>query len=234
VTPLKQARNAPMAHALRQSSPTRACLLRSALRVAADHDVDDRAIPNVLAIAGASSAEFYRNFAKPEELWHTLAGALSSELVAMIEEKAGTFVDAARRIECGVRLYLRETRENPVFARILAHPRFGFMAMTSLTDQYLTEHLSWGNQTARFSDTCLESAIDVIAGTMLAAIQRIAAGNAPVDHAENVALAILKSLGVPAPQARRLIRVELQQLAAPSGSLLALARVDVTNSSRFS
>jgi hypothetical protein len=106
--------------------------------------------------------------------------------------------------------------------------------MTSLTDQYLTEHLSWGNQTARFSDTCLESAIDVIAGTMLAAIQRIAAGNAPVDHAENVALAILKSLGVPAPQARRLIRVELQQLAAPSGSLLALARVDVTNSSRFS
>lgn len=106
--------------------------------------------------------------------------------------------------------------------------------MTSLANQYLAAHVAWGNQTARFSDTHLESAIDLIAGTMLAAIQRIAEGNAPADHAENVALAILKSLGVPAPQARRLIRVELQQLAAPDGSLLSLARVDATASSRSS
>lgn len=229
-----QARHATLAHTLPQPANTRARLLRSALQVAANHDVDDRAIPTVLAIAGASPAEFCRHFAKPEELWHTLADALSGELIAMIEATAGEFADPARRIECGVRLYLREMRENPIFARILTHPRFGFLAMTSLANQYLAAHVAWGNQTARFSDTHLESAIDLIAGTMLAAIQRIAEGNAPADHAENVALAILKSLGVPAPQARRLIRVELQQLAAPDGSLLSLARVDATASSRSS
>lgn len=220
-----------MAHTLPLTTSTRARLLRSALRVAAEHDVDDRALPNVLAIAGASAAEFSRHFAKPDELWHTLADALGSELVAMIEATAGKYVDAARRIECGVRLYLRETRENPTFARILAHRGFGFTAMTSLADKYLAAHVSWGNQTARFSDTRLESAIDLIVGAMLAAIQRIAEDNAPADHTENLALAILKSLGVPAPQARRLIRVELQQLEAPSDSLLALARANATASS---
>jgi hypothetical protein len=55
--------------------------------------------------------------------------------------------------------------------------------------------------TTRFADVGLDCAIDLIAGTTLAAVVRIANGDALRDHPEQVALAILKALGVPAVQA---------------------------------
>lgn len=215
----------PKAGTPQQYAETRARLLDGALRVAADHGIDDRAIPLVIAMAHSSPIEFSEHFAEPEELWQVLADALSNELVALIEATAGEFVDAAKRIGCGVRLYVREARENPVFARVVAHHGLAVAKAGGLAHHYLTTHVCWGNSTARFSDTSLETATDLIAGTIVAAVQRIADGIAPADHAEDVALAILKSLGVPALQGRRLIKVELPRLQASSAGLLSRARL---------
>lgn len=53
---------------------------------------------------------------------------------------------------------------------------------------------------------------------------RIAKGDAPRGHPEQVTLAILKALGVPAMQARRLAKIDLPSPEAPNGSMLAIAR----------
>lgn len=215
----------PVERAARQQANTLARLLDSALRVGTKETFGDRRIPYVLAMARTSPAEFRECFAEPEELWQAVADALSNDLIAMIEATAGEFVDAAKRIECGVRHYLHEARDNPVFARFIAHRGLSAAGVASLIHHYLPAHISSGSHTARFSDATLEGATDLIAGTTLAAVRRIAQGGAPADHSQRVALAILKSLGVPALQARRLVKIEVPQLHAPSGSLLARARL---------
>lgn len=200
-------------------------LLDGALRVGMEGAFDDSSIARVMAMADASAADFRECFASPSGVWEAVADALSNELIASIEGTAGEFVDPAKRVACGVRLYLREARDNAVFARFVAHRGLAAANTTSLIHHFLPSHIAAGHQTARFSDGTLESATDLITGTTLAALRRIAQGNAPGDHPESVALAILKSLGVPTLQARRLVKIELPDLAPPSGSLLARARL---------
>ena len=171
--------------------------------------------------AGVCRAGLDGHFPEAGELGHAQADALGNELIVLIEAATREFADAAKRIGFGVRLYLREARDNPALARLLAHRG---LSAASLVHQYLPAHVAWGNHTARFSDTTAESAIDVIAGATLAAVQRIADGQARAGHAEDVALSILKSLGVPTLQARRLVKIELPPLHPPAGSLLMRAR----------
>jgi len=94
----------------------------------------------------------------------------------------------------------------------------------SLIHRHVPPHIDSGTHSARFADLTAEVAIDVIAGATLAALARIADGHAPADHPESVALAILKALGVPAVQARKLAKIELPRLGAIEGGLLARSR----------
>jgi hypothetical protein len=48
------------------------------------------------------------------------ADALSNELLILIESTAGEFVDPAKRVACGVRLYLHAARDYPAFAQAVA------------------------------------------------------------------------------------------------------------------
>lgn len=198
--------------------------MECALSVGAVHGFGDASVAEVLAMAQCSSAEFQKHFTAPVAMWQAVADTLSNEAIAMIEATAGEFVDAAKRVACGVRLYLGEANDNPVFARFVTRSGLAVVGVTSLVHLYLPSHISCGNRTARFSDGTLESAVDLITGTTLAAVRRIADGEAPADHPQRVALLILRSLGVPAPQARRLATIDLPHLPAPSGSLLWRAR----------
>ena len=68
-----------------------------------------------------------------------------------------------------------------------------------------------------------QAAVDLIAGATLAAVARTASGQAPPDHPEQVAAAILRGLGVRGAEARRLVKVPLpaihpRQFAARRGA----------------
>ena len=153
-----------------------------------------------------------------------MADGLSNELIAIIESTAGEFVDPAKRIAGGVRIYLHLARDCPVFAKVIAHRGLDVAGAASLMHNYLPGHIVSGTNSARFADATMETAIDLIAGTTLAAVMRIADGSAPADHPERVALAILKGLGVPGLQARRVVKLELPPFQPATGSMLALAR----------
>ena len=209
---------------LRQHESTRTRLLESALRVCAEQGIGDGALPRVLALAQVSPDNFRSQFASPDELWQAVADVLSNDLLLMIEGTAGSFVDPARRIGCGVRMYLREARDNPLFAHFVQSRGLDVAGGASLLHDQLPAHIATGTHTARFADVGLDCAIDLIAGTTLAAVVRIANGDVPRDHPEQVTLAILKALGVPAMQARRLVKIDLPSPHAPNGSMLAIAR----------
>ena len=210
--------------ALLQHASTHALLLQCAIRVAAEHGIGDVSIPRVIAMAQVPAAVFRSHFGTDGELWQTVADGLSNELILIIESVAGDFVDPARRIACGVRIYLHLARDCQVFAKLVAHRGLDVAGTASLIHNYLPGHIASGKQSARFADAPMETAIDLIAGTTLAAVMRIAAGSTPADHPERVALAILKGLGVPGLQAQRLVKIELPLFQPATGSMLALAQ----------
>ena len=152
------------------------------------------------------------------------ADALSNELLILIESTAGEFVDPAKRIACGVRLYLHAAREYPAFAQAVAATGLHVAGLNSLLHEFLPRHLYSGESTARFADMSSQAAVDLIAGATLAAVARIASGQAPPDHPEQVAAAILRGLGVRGAEARRLVKIPLPAIRPAPGSRLAGAR----------
>ena len=199
-------------------------LLESAVHIAAEHGIDDDAMQRVLALAQLSPTQFRNHFTGAQAMWHAVADTLGNELLSMIESTAGEFVDPAKRLGCGVRMFLQEARDNPLFARLVVRRGLDLAGAGSLIHDHVPAHIASGTHSARFADLSNEVAIDVIAGTTLAAVARIAEGHAPAGHPEAVALSVLKALGVPAMQARRLVKIELPKLQPRSGSLLAFAR----------
>ena len=101
------------------------------------------------------------------------ADALSNELLILIESTAGEFVDPAKRIACGVRLYLHAARDYPAFAQAVAATGHHVAGFNSLLHEFLPRHLYSGESTARFADMSSQAAVDLIAGATLAAVARM-------------------------------------------------------------
>src|SRR6185369_16730082 len=150
--------------ALLQHASTHALLLQCAIRVAAEHGIGDASIPRVIAMAQVPAAAFRSHFGTDGELWQTVADGLSNELILIIEATAGDFVDPAKRIACGVRIYLHLARDCPVFAKAVAHRGLDVAGAASLIHNYLPGHIASGKHSARFADAAAETAIDLIAG----------------------------------------------------------------------
>lgn len=204
---------------------TRARLVESALLAFARRGTGSSVIQEVIAHAEVSQGTFYNYFKTNEELLAAVSEELSDELLVQIEALVWEFVDPARRVACGVRMYLHTARDYPVFARFVAAAGLHAAGPTSRIHDFLPPDLAEGDRTGRFAEMPAAAALDLIAGATLAAVGRLAAGDAPPDHPEAVAAAILRGLGVPGVQAKRLVLIELPRLRPAPDSLLARAQL---------
>ena len=210
--------------ALARHANVRGRLLECGMRAVAEAGTDPDVLSRVAAMAPVTPAQLRDHFRTSDELLQSVADALSNELILIIEGAAGDFVDAAKRIACGVRIYLQMACECPVFAKFVARAGIGVAGPPSLIHQYLPGHIFSGAQTARFAESTTQVGMDLITGTTLAAVARIAAGPVSPGYPEQVAAAILRGLGVPGKQALRLSAIELPRIEPRTGTLLARAR----------
>ena len=199
-------------------------LLECAMLAVTESGSDFDVLPRVAAMAKVTPAQLRDHFRTSDELLRAVADALSNELVLIIEGATGEFVDAAKRIACGVRIYLQTACRCPGFARFVARSGLGVTGPQSFIHQYLPGHLVSGAQTARFVEPVTPVGMDLVTGTTLAAVTRIAAGPVVPGYPEQVAAAILRGLGVPGKQAHRLCIIELPVIAPRAGTMLARAR----------
>lgn len=202
---------------------TRTRLVESAMRVFAERGTGSSVIQEVIAQAQVSQGTFYNYFRTNEDLLIAVSEELNNELLSLIEAAVGEFVDAGKRIASGVRLYLHTAREYPLFAKFMSAAGLHAAGPSSLVYEYLPPHIAAGQETGRFADMPIEAALDLLAGTALAATVRLARGDAPPDYPEQAVAAILRGLGVPGGQAMRLVKIELPRIQPAPESLLARA-----------
>lgn len=188
--------------------------------VLADKGVGASVIQEVIAAAGVSQGTFYNYFRTNEELLTAVTQELNDELLRLIETEVGSYDDPARRIACGVRMFLHAARTYPLLARFICAAGLHVAGPSSLIYVYLPVHIEQGLAEGRFRDVTVEVALDLIAGTVLTTIQRFTDEGEKCAQPEQAVAAILRGLGVKRSEAQTLVRGELASIAVPANSLL--------------
>lgn len=203
-------------------------LVETALLVFAEKGVGASVIPDVVAAAGVSQGSFYNYFRSNEELLAAVGDELSGELVQLIEPVVGDIADPALRVATGIRCYLHYARIHRLLARFLAAAGLPLLARHSAALRYLPADVEEGQRSGLFDATPLPILLDLITGTGLAAIDRMARGRVGRDYPDNVVASMLRALGMQREAVSGLVNAPLPKLKAAAGSLLvrAQARAD--------
>ena len=208
----------------RNESQVRRRLLECGLQAVTEQGTESDLTTRVTGLSGFSPETLHSHFADSDGLLRAVAQGLSNELVGIIERSAGDFVDPAKRIACGVRMYLNTASEYPVFAKLIVKAGLDVAGPRSLVGEYLPAHIAYGLRSGRFGDEAAIGGTDLVSGTTFAAVTRIASGAVPDGYSEQVATVILRGMGVPGMQAYRLAIVVPPRVQPWAGSLLARAR----------
>lgn len=205
-------------------------LIESALIVFSQKGVGASVIPEVVAAAEVSQGSFYNYFRTNEDLLAAVSEELSNEMLALIESVVGTIADPALRVATAIRCYLRMARSYRLVARFLASAGMRVGGEHSMVYDVLPPDLEEGARLGQFDPAALTVAVDVIKGTVLMAMQRMAQGRIAKDYPDQMVQAMLRSLGMSTEAAVQLTAAPLPRLAIPAESLLARvqARVDAT------
>lgn len=199
-------------------------LLECGLRAAIEQGTGPGLLSHVTGLSGLPASTVRMHFADGDDLLRAIAQSLSDEIVFLIERSAGHFVDPAKRIACGVRMYLKAASDHPTLARLVAKAGTEAIGPQSLAGEYLPAHIAHGLRTGRFVEEATSGSVELVCGTTLAAVARIAAGPVRDGFDEQVAALVLRGLGVPAAQARRLAIIVPPRIEPRAGSLLSLSR----------
>ncbi len=199
-------------------------LIESAMIVFAQRGIGSSAIPEVIAAAGVSQGSFYNYFRTNDDLLAAVSDALSHDMVQMIEGVVADVDDPALRVATAGRLYLHLVRAYPVVARFLAATGFSLVGKKSAIYEQLPADIKDGVKRGAFDADAADIGLDLATGAALIAVQRMAKGRTAKDYPERIVRAVLKSLGVPAASAAKLIAAPLPKLVAPPESLLKTAQ----------
>ena len=199
-------------------------LIESAMIVFAEKGVGASVIPDVVAAAEVSQGSFYNYFRTNEELLAAVSEELNGEMVQLIEPVVGGIADPAARVATGCRCYLHLARNHRLLARFLAAAGLRLRLDDNAIFRYLPDDLREGQRQGVFADVPLDVIMDVVAGSALVALDRLARGRTPKDYPEKIVAAILRTLGMSIADADRAASGPLPKLTPDADSLLARAQ----------
>lgn len=199
-------------------------LLESAMLVFAQKGISSSVIHDVVVAADVSQGSFYNYFRTNEDLFHALAEELSNEIVRMIETVIGEMEDPTLRVATAIRSYLHLMRAYPVVAQFVASAGLRLANEGSAVYDYLPRDLKAGQKRGDFDSGPIEVAMDMIGGTGLMAIYRIASGKTTRNYPERIVAHMLRALGIEASTADQLTAHPLPKLTVPPDFLLARAQ----------
>lgn len=202
---------------------TRMRLIESAMLVFAERGPDGSVIEEVIATAGVSRGTFYNYFDSNDALFGAVAEEVGNQMLLIVDPVVLLESDPAARVATGVRLMMRIARAHPRLAAFMVRVGPPVVGTRSLVTGSLLRDLRQGIAADRFRGVSARLAFDLVAGPVLAGFHTILTTRVPATYAEDMAQAVLRSLGVPPATARRLARLPLADPAVDSQSLLVRA-----------
>jgi AcrR family transcriptional regulator len=188
----------------RARARTRALLLDAALRVFARKGAGAAAIHEVAAEAGVSNGTFYNYFRTREELLEAASLALAERLLEENTAASRGVSDPAERLAIGARRFILRALQEATWGAALSRVWASSPLLVGYTAAPLRDDLRAGKRRRRLRYRSEAAAIDLVQGTVLAAMRTVLEGRAGAEHADHAAALLLRALGVDAAEADRI------------------------------
>nr|WP_244960419.1 TetR/AcrR family transcriptional regulator [Eoetvoesiella caeni] len=206
---------------LARREKTRALLMKSALAVFAEKGPDLPVIEDFIAAAGVARGTFYNYFRTTGELLAALTGAMSDEVLAVVDAEVLKFDDPAVRICTGTRLYVGMACRYPIWGMFLARIGSRHAVRGKLLDTYLTRDIETGVQAKRFAVPNAVVVRDIILGSIFFGLETILTEPSIENHVEEMMYVVLHGIGLSKEEARAIAFMPLPETGTVFGPILS-------------
>jgi TetR/AcrR family transcriptional regulator, ethionamide resistance regulator len=197
-------------------------LMNAALNLMAVHGPAGTSIDDVIAQAQVSRGSFYKYFETPADLVSALAQEVSNEMLKLVDPLVLQFTDPAERIAAGIRLMLRVVRAHPVLGSFIV--RLGWPNVdhsNHLFYSYVARDIRLGMRLGQFERTHLDVALNLVAGSLIGAVHTVSSSSVSSNYPDQMAICILRGLGVKTKEAQRIIAIKLASPRLASDSIFS-------------
>lgn len=218
-------KNTPQDHRVRvgaqRREKTRLRLLQSALTVFGEKGPDATVIDDVIAAANVARGTFYNHFTTTGELLLALAGAMSDEVLAVVDPLVLTFDDPVYRFSAGTRLYMHMAMRFPTWGRFITRVGTRIATRGQLIDQYLTRDVTDAIARKRVVVPDVRVARDIVLGSIFYGIETMLTESTDEFHAERLTATFLRGMGLPPKEADQIAFTPLPEIATVEGPIFS-------------
>lgn len=198
--------------------PTRRRIHEAAIRLYTEQGSAEISISALAEAAGVSRGTVYNNVESLQALFGEVAADMSEEMTRRVIDSFGEVQDPAARLAMGVRWYVREAHEDPVWSRFVTRFAFTNTALKTLWSGPAARDVVAGVAQQRYAvrEPELQSAMAFVGSAVLAAMYLVREGLSTWREAgSQCALLVLRGLGLSSAEAEALANAELPPLAPP-------------------
>jgi AcrR family transcriptional regulator len=202
----------PAAEGSRKRERTRHGLVLATIQVIARDGLAEATPGQIAAAAGVTSVTFYNHFKSKAEI----VAAVGLFIAETIRERSApsrvALATAAERMAAGCLRYLHLAELSPGFAMLVVEVAEAEPAFLELVGTFVKQELRQGIRDKDFVPLHDAVAIDLVVGSVMQGMRRIARGDAPRAYRQDITLAILRGLGLPRAKASRIVSQPLDAL----------------------
>lgn len=195
---------APVPARLPKRERTRGQIVAAAIATMTERGLGQAAVQEIADRAGVTTATFYNHFRDRADLVEAVAGLFSSGMLEAAEEGRRALATGPERTADGCRRYLAIARDSPATALLVLDLAVASPRMLATIGSYVLADIRLGVRQKAFRIETEQAAVDLVEGTIMLAMRRIATRRTPRSYDDAVVATILHGLGVPAASAAAL------------------------------
>ncbi len=195
----------------RRKARTRQALIDAAVRLIAEGRGDRASIQEITEEADIGFGSFYNHFDSKEQLFQTASQEVLERWGQMIDRASAGLTDPAERFAVGMRISGRLGWTHPDIAGFLTGAGLDALDIPTGLAPRARRDIQAGQATGRFTVPGADIALSAVAGGLLGLLRTGQHHPERVTETtvDQLAEAVLRLLGVPAPEAARLVTLPL-------------------------
>ena len=187
----------------------------AAMRIFAERGVTQLTVSELSDEAGVARGTIYNNLGSPDALFEDVATRLASEMHERVTLSFVGIEDPAQRLANGVRHFVRRAHDEPLWGRFITRFAFNNRSLQGMFSGPPGADLQQGFVSGRYKiePAMARSALALIGGATLAAMALVLDGHSTWrDAGTETAELILRALGIPGREARKIASTNLPEL----------------------
>jgi AcrR family transcriptional regulator len=206
------AASAPKASRLdRRKARTHQALIDAAVRLIAEGRGERASVQEITEEADIGFGSFYNHFESKEQLFQAASGEMLERWGQMVDQASAGIDDPAERLAVGLRTSGRLGWADPHIRGFLTGTGLGALDAPSGLAPRALRDIRAGQASGRFGFPDSDIALSAVAGGLLGLLRLHQRQPGRIDEAtvDRLAEALLRLLGLPAPEAARLVSLPL-------------------------